>query len=121
MANGHGGYRAPANPAAVSGPGALSQRTDGGVPKPQVGGLSYGENGAANALAAAAPLAQASGSGAPSGGSAPAPFQPPVNLTDPTAMPGQPVTAGADAGAGPSSADIGLSQDDNHEIRQKLG
>lgn len=27
---GHGGYRAPAQPAAVSGPGQLSQRTDGG-------------------------------------------------------------------------------------------
>src|SRR5512139_3376075 len=116
-----GGYRQPGNPAPVSGPGALSQRTDGGVPKPQVGGLSYGENGQANALAAAAPLAQASGAGAPSGGSSPAPFQPPVSLGDPSAYPDQPVTAGADAGAGPTSADIGLAQDDNHEIRQKLG
>lgn len=29
MANGHGGYRQPTNPSPVSGPGALSQRTDG--------------------------------------------------------------------------------------------
>lgn len=31
MANGHGGYRAPENPAATSGPGALSRRTDGAL------------------------------------------------------------------------------------------
>ena len=30
MANGHGGYRKPSNPAPVSGPGKLSKRTDGG-------------------------------------------------------------------------------------------
>ena len=31
MANGRGGYRQPSNPAPVSGPGALSKRTDGGA------------------------------------------------------------------------------------------
>jgi hypothetical protein len=35
MANGHGGPRTPANPAPVSGPGALSKRTDGAQPKMQ--------------------------------------------------------------------------------------
>lgn len=34
MANGHGGYREPTNPAPVSGPGALSQRTDGSLHGP---------------------------------------------------------------------------------------
>ncbi len=31
MTTGQGGYRQPSNPAPVSGPGALSQRTDGGA------------------------------------------------------------------------------------------
>ena len=31
---GRGGYQAPTNPAAISGPGALSQRTDGGPTQP---------------------------------------------------------------------------------------
>ena len=116
-----GGYRRPQNPAPVSGPGALSQRTDGGVPRPQVGGLSYGENGALQDATSAAPLAAASGGSGGGGGAAPAPFRPPVALGDPTAYPDQPVTTGADAGAGVDSAGIGLAQDDDHELRQKLG
>lgn len=32
MTDGRGGYRRPTNPAPASGPGALSQRTDGGPP-----------------------------------------------------------------------------------------
>ena len=41
---GRGGYRAPSNPAPVSGPGALSQRTDGGATQPAtyISGLPYG-------------------------------------------------------------------------------
>lgn len=116
MANGHGGYRRPSNPQPISGPGALSQRTDGGVPKYDVTGLGYGDNAAVNELQSAAPL------GAPSGGgqSAP-PVQRPPGLGEPTAFPEQPVTAGADAGAGPGSADIGLNQNAEHELRQALG
>lgn len=34
MTEGRGGYRRPTNPAPVSGPGELSQRTDGGPPMP---------------------------------------------------------------------------------------
>lgn len=34
MANGHGGYRQPTNPSPVSGPGRLSQRTDGPMHAP---------------------------------------------------------------------------------------
>ena len=119
----HGGYRKPSNPAAVSGPGALSQRTDGGPTKMNLTGMSYGENGAANAQQSAAPLSAASAGGSPQGGSSspPPPHTPPVGLGDPSAYPDQPVTAGADAGAGPGTADIGLSQNSDHEIRQSLG
>lgn len=60
---GNGGYQAPNTPAAVSGPGALSQRTDG---RPSgdgtqaamyIAGQKYGENKALNDMQAAAPLA----------------------------------------------------------------
>jgi len=40
-----GGYRKPNNPAPISGPGSLSQRTDGGGTQPAtyVPGLPYGQ------------------------------------------------------------------------------
>lgn len=113
MAEQHGGYRRPANPAAVSGPGALSARTDGAPHKMNVTDMPYGEAGALNEVQSAAPLS------APGGRTAPPP--PPVGLGDPSAHPEQPVTAGADVGAGPTSADIGLSQSSNQELRQSLG
>ena len=57
---GKGGYQAPTNPAPVSGPGALSQRTDGGPADSQaaqyVSGLPYGEGQAFMAQQQAAPL-----------------------------------------------------------------
>lgn len=84
----HGGYRAPANPAPVSGPGALSARTDG-VPNGQVSGLAYGENGALNAQAASAPMAQA-------------PAGPQITPLDaPSQFSDEPVTAGSPLGPGP--------------------
>jgi hypothetical protein len=64
MANGHGGYRQPMNPAPVSGPGALSQRTDGGAvdgmqqPMQQYTGFEYGENKSLNDQQAGAPMAR---------------------------------------------------------------
>ena len=59
MANGYGGPRRPTSPAPVSGPGRLSQRTDGGPGQPvrDVTGLAYGEGSALSAVQAAAPMA----------------------------------------------------------------
>ena len=60
-----GGYRQPTNPASVSGPGALSQRTDGGAmdgmmqPQGQYTGFAYGENSALDAQAGAAKMQKA--------------------------------------------------------------
>ncbi len=82
----HGGYRRPSNPAPVSGPGALSQRTDGGVPQMDVSGLPYGENGALNDVQGAAPM------GRPPTG--PPPMSPPTPLGAPSQRPSEPVTAG---------------------------
>jgi hypothetical protein len=90
MANQHGGYRAPSNPAPVSGPGALSKRTD--TPELRVSGLPYGENGAVNSAAASVQ----GGSAAPV---APAPAI--VPLSAPTSRPDEPITAGAPFGPGP--------------------
>ena len=105
-----GGNHPPATPATVSGPGALSQRTDGNAPSQAaryIAGGDYGSGGQM-AIQQGAPMAA---SGAP--GSAPAsasaqgmPAQqgsPVVQLTEPTQRPDEPVTSGADAGPGPSS------------------
>jgi hypothetical protein len=73
----------------VSGPGALSRRSD--QPIRQVTGLPYGDAGALAAQQAAAPMAATPAT----------PTVPVTPLHAPTERPGQPVTAGAAAGAGP--------------------
>jgi hypothetical protein len=93
-----GGYRQPANPAPTSGPGALSQRTDGGAvegmsapqPKTDWTGLPYGENKSVNDQQSAAPMA-----GEPTPGPAPI-----VPLNAPTQRPNEPVTTGINMGPG---------------------
>jgi hypothetical protein len=45
----------------------------------------------------------------------------PTGLDAPTQFPGQPVTAGADAGPGPTSQDIGLNQQQNVVLRERFG
>jgi hypothetical protein len=81
-------------------------------------GLPYGQNGPANDLQTAAPMG---GSGTATASARPAPPQMPTGLDAPTQFPGQPVTAGADAGPGPSAADIGITQDRGQELRNTLG
>lgn len=107
-----GGYRQPANPAPVSGPGALSRRTDG----PQGGGSQpvrapsggkYGDRQALEQLQQAAPLA------ASPGGDVGAPEAAPVDANvvgfdQPTQQPDTPVTAGAAMGDGPGPEALGL-------------
>lgn len=98
MANGHGGYRKPRNPAPVSGPGALSRRTDGGPGSKQaikeIRTGKYGESKAVNEMQAAAPMA---GSPAPS-------VQPKVSpLFAKTQRPSEPVTDGMPFGPGKNS------------------
>lgn len=67
MADGqHGGYRRPSEPAAASGPGALSQRTDGGPTQAPMlaSGGPYGSRQDMADIQGSAPLA-ATGGGAP--------------------------------------------------------
>ena len=110
-----GGNHPPAVPATVSGPGALSQRTDGNAPSQAaryVAGGDYGSGGLMG-VQNGAPMAA---SGAPGAAPAvasqqgmPAQEQAPVTqLTQPTERPGEPVTAGADVGPGPDSSALRL-------------
>lgn len=86
----HGGYRQPAHPAAVSGPGALSARTDGG---PISGMPSTGPNSPAAAQLAASVMSDASAQPGPAA-PMPGPGQLPP-LDRPTERPDEPLTAGA--------------------------
>lgn len=101
-----GGYRQPRNPAPVSGPGALSKRTDGGAidgmtpPQTQapkyMAGLGYGKGGNMEQQ-----------TGAPmQGNDIPATPAPIVPLMAPTQRPNEPITSGIDMGPGPGSESI---------------
>lgn len=107
MANNHGGPRTPNNPAPVSGPGAMSRRTDGGPQQvqAQMTGMPYGENADFMDIQSAAPMAAAPAAQRArrevTGGSAK-----PVGVTPlfaPTSRPNEPVTAGAPFGPGDST------------------
>ena len=104
MAEQQGGYRRPSNPAPVSGPGALSQRTDGQGAKYMAGG-QYGEGQEMMDLQTSAPMSKApaqprmrqprSGRQVVEEGMSPTP------LFAPTERPDEPITAGAPFGPGP--------------------
>ncbi len=120
----HGGYRKPEHPAAVSNPGAGSARTDGGPGHPKAMDMpnaKYGEAADFGQIQSGAALG-ASGmtGGAPQGG---APQQMPTPLHAPSQNPDQPVTAGADAGAGPGSGVLGLPQagTDREDLIKRYG
>lgn len=93
-----GGKRQPNKPAPVSGPGALSARTDGGPgnasqPVRVATGQPYGVAGALAAQQQAAPLAtsQPAPAAAPSAGRSPLPV---ANAFAPTRRPDEPVNRG---------------------------
>lgn len=91
-----GGYRKPANPAPVSGPGALSRRTDG---EPTQGarymaGGQYGEGKQLMDMQRQAPMA-ASPNVRAAAQAVPTPQLPPITpLTAPTERPGEPFSTG---------------------------
>ena len=116
MANGHGGQRTPNNPAPVSGPGALSRRTDWGATQPPMlaSGGEYGSRQEMQAIQSGAPLQ--------GGGGAPAPA--PIPLDAETQYPDEPITAGADEGDGMGMGAAGIGSPGATEIddatRQRL-
>lgn len=113
MAGGqHGGYRRPEHPAPVSGPGALSQRTDGGpATQPQMiaDGGPYGSRQEMAGIQGGAPMQ--------GGGGAPPP-PPPVPLGAETQNPDEPVTAGADGGPGMGQGGAGIGTDESQSLAQ---
>lgn len=101
MANGHGGYRKPANPAPVSGPGSMSQRTDGGPGQPvrDLPNARYGENKDFRADQQGAPM-QTQGPD----------LSQIVPMGADSTRPEEPVTAGIDSGPGMGSTLPPLNQ-----------
>lgn len=96
-----GGYREPARPASVSGPGSKSRRTDGGPAQVlrDLPNAAYGEGSQFRQLQQDAPLANSQATrpaATPQGGG-------PVPLTEfgaPTTRPDEPVTTGNPLGPG---------------------
>lgn len=101
MAEQHGGKRTPRQPAPVSGPGAMSRRTDGGPQQvnAQMTGMGYGENADFMDIQSSAPMAAAPGSRRGSG-KATRPQMQATPLFANTQRPDEPVTAGAPVGPG---------------------
>lgn len=117
-----GGYRQPGSPAPVSGPGALSKRTDGGPGKQPVrapSGGAYGDRQALEQMQQAAPLS------ASPGGDVGAPEAAPVDagvvgFDQPTQQPDTPVTAGAALGEGPGQEALGLPNQADEDMRRLI-
>jgi hypothetical protein len=93
---GSGGYKQPANPSSVSGPGSLSKRTDGGAidgmtqPIKEYTGMPYGQNKEVNDMQSFASMA-----------GNPFPTMDITPLNAPSTRPDEPVTSGNPFGAGP--------------------
>lgn len=101
----HGGYRRPENPAPVSGPGALSARTDGGAatqPTMVASGGPYGSRQEMENLQ----------------GSAPMQGTPPVPFGAASQFPDEPVTAGAPEGPGFGPEAAGIATDSDATLEQ---
>jgi hypothetical protein len=113
MADKRGGYRKPNRPAPVSGPGALSRRTDS-QPTRRIPDAQYGEQSAMQSIQAGAPM-EGNALG-PGGGASPSPMMPPGGgppievppFGAPSSRSDEPITAGIDMGAGPGSASLGM-------------
>jgi hypothetical protein len=114
-----GGYRKPGTPAPVSGPGALSKRTDGRIAE----GYAYGMNKQINEQAAAAPMAKAP---RPVPGAQAMNVAPPQTqvtpLSAPTMNPDESVMSGINMGAGPGSEALMLpsNQDNAAEFNKSI-
>lgn len=119
-----GGYRAPSHPAAVSGPGALSQRTDTGVADSKamvrpISGGAYGDRKDFQGIESGAPMAPA-----PTAQDA-TPLTPQsaglIPFEADTTAPDEPVTSGAATGDGAGPEVLGgITADPVQEDAQAL-
>ena len=122
MANGHGGARTPARPAPVSGPGAMSRRTDGGPGQPvrNPGGMDYGDNQAFVAQQQAAPMAGRSVTAGSSSSLADLISVNTTPLSAPTAFPDEPLTTGVPSGPGAGPEVLASAGSASTPTRNKL-
>lgn len=126
MANDHGGYRRPSNPAPVSGPGALSKRTDGRQPVRDLPNAKYGEGQAYQQAEQAAPMAETPGGNAapPQGLPSGPDLSGLVPLDAPSQNPDEDVLAGAapplPESAGPGGARIPMTPERAARLRSYL-
>ena len=105
---GKGGYQRPTNPAPVSGPGSMSQRTDGGPSQPirEITGGDYGDNQELRTVQQSAPMAASGVSQTKGQWNQPQPptaapsSPPPGDLFRGSERPNEPLTAGAPFGDG---------------------
>lgn len=122
MADGHGGYRRPSNPAPVSGPGKLSRRTDGRQPQMIASGGDYGDRQEMQGLQAGAPMNGDLGSGGMAAGGG-APVGPDLSQIVPmgadSQRPNEDIFAGVSGGpgAGPSVANMPSPLTDEQRAR----
>tara|TARA_E500000331_G_C17244265_1_gene708467 strand:- start:974 stop:1387 length:414 start_codon:yes stop_codon:yes gene_type:complete len=98
---GRGGYRKPSQPAAVAGPGALSQRTDGKQPEIRMPDMPYGQQTELLAQQAVSPLGDSGGANSPF----PMQEQTRPNVFAGTERPQEPITQGAAFGPGTGPVD----------------
>lgn len=123
-----GGYQKPSKPAAVSGPGKFSRRTDGKITEPDIDkerGLQYGDRQASvdaqriakTAVGAGARVASPAGR-RPTGGPRTGSKLPPWFSTTPDTNPSEPTTAGLSMGPGPGPESLaaGIPTDDERVV-----
>lgn len=119
MARGRGGYQRPSKPAAASGPGSLSKRTDGRQPVRAPAGGSYGDRKELEDAQRAQPLPAEGGppGSGPAGGGGRGGGIPPDGIFGATGRPDEPMTAGVPFGPG-ADGDVSLvGSDPVAEIR----
>lgn len=121
----------PSRPAAVSGPGPMSRRTDGGAAQAlrDLPDARYGENSQFQSLQQGAALSASPG---PTGSPLSPDSLPPnpaansvVPFSAPSGRPDEPVTSGASLGAGPDTSALGIQpgqveQQDLGKVAQSL-
>lgn len=117
-----GGYRKPGQPAAASGPGKLSKRTDGNPDRGLPSNGEYGYRKATREQMSSAPMAQNFQPAPSAPVNLPTPSGPVTDMFAQTEMPNQPVTNGSPMGpgAGPEALTLPQRSFDPTQILSKL-
>lgn len=117
---GSGGYRRPNNPASVSGPGSMSQRTDGRTQAPkQMDSQYYGDAKDMQQIQQGAPMAATAPVPSPTAAAAQQmPQMTPFGAA--SQQPDVPTTDGAAVGPGAGPEALGLQQDTSQQAARQI-